>query len=850
MRAARLAGRELRRQQGRFLLIALCLAVGFAAFFATFGFARAVQTGIQRESRTLLGADLVVRHRGLGAEDLPARMTGLKGRAAQSLVIEFPTMVSGGTPEAPLTRLVEVRAVDEAYPLLPGLELEPVAARPLKGLFVDAGLAEAWGLRPALPGAEGSEALLAERRALRLGSGIVPVAGMIRQDPGATASPFALGPRVILDLATARELGLVTARARLSTRLLITLAPGTPLEPAMAEARSLAGPGVRVQGHEEAASNLARPLRNLNRFIQLLGLGTLLLAAMGGWAILTAFLEGRTREAAILRCLGASPDLPVRAYGLLAGGLLLGSLLLGYLLGGGFALLLPRLLGDLLPATLGPMGWPPPPLLETAVVLLALALLLLPPLLRLGRARPLDLLREGPEPRRSGLPFQSLAALGAALLLGVLVVRQAPNLRIGLYTALGFAGLLAVVYALSRLVLMGYLHLLPRLPLALRLGLGQLGARPGLTGLLMSVLGMAVFLTLATQFVKEDLIAPLARQRGDGSRANLFLLDVPPESRAELLKRFRALGQATWSEAPLVRARLTRIAGQPVAMRDTEQPGEEERGRSFRNREQNLSWRPRLADSERIVAGAYWPDDGRPRAEASLEEGFAQAIGARLGDELELDVAGEPIRATVTSLRAVRWTSFQLNFFILLHPSLLADAPTTHLVALEVEDSARRARIAAEVAAHHPLITVVDVADIVARVGRVLDLVALVARVLAGLMMASALLVLGASLLAGRLGRARDLALLRAVGASDALLHWSLVWEFLILGGGSAALAAVQAWLAARLYGRHVLDLEARPDPTLGLLLMAATAGLTLTLGLLASRRALQRKPLEVLRSE
>ena len=76
--------------------------------------------------------------------------------------------------------------------------------------------------------------------------------------------------------------------------------------------------------------------------------------------------------------------------------------------------------------------------------------------------------------------------------------------------------------------------------------------------------------------------------------------------------------------------------------------------------------------------------------------------------------------------------------------------------------------------------------------------------------MASALLVLGASLLAGRLGRARDLALLRAVGASDRLLHWSLVWEFLVLGGGSAALAAAQAWLAARLYGRHVLDLDAR----------------------------------------
>jgi putative ABC transport system permease protein len=842
--ALRIALLELRHQATRLLLIALALAAGFAAFFATYGFSGRVLLSVASESRALLGGDLVLQANGLLPDGLPAKIAALPPIAATTLVYDFPTMASGGSASAPVSRLVEMRAVEGDYPLAGRLETDPALQRPVQGLYVSSALADAWGLSAAPPGAQADAALLASHQALRLGTGVVPIRGVIRVDDSQQATAFSLGPRVLLDLATAQTLGLVTPRARLNARLLASLKPGAALAAAVQSVQVAAGPDYRVQGHVEAASNLARPVQNLTHFVQLLGLFTLLLAAMGAWAILTSFLESRTREVAILRCLGAAPATPVLAYGLLTGLLLLAAMAGGLLIGTVAASALPSLLGELVPALLRSGATPRPPVLETLLAILALALLLLPAFLRLATVRPLAMLREGPEPQAAWRVLPFLGRLGAALVAASLVLRNAPNLKAGLGTVLVLGVLLGGLYGLARLLVAVYRRLLDRLPLAPRLGLGQLGARPGLSALLMSVMGLAVFLILASQFIKNDLVAPLAAQRGAGQRPNLFLVDVPPEALPELKVKLEQVSGHPAMEGPVVRGRLLTVAGRPA----NQARGSDKESRPLR--EQNLSWRTRLADSEEVVAGRFWPDDGQPRAEASLDEGFAQRLNIKLGDELVFDVQGTELHAKVTSLRKVRWATFQVNFFILLHPSLLQAVPALHILAAEVDAPSARAQLQSQIAIRYPGITVVDVGEVIARVERILALITLVARALAGLMLTSALLVLGASLLAGRAGRARDVALLRALGVSDRVVLQSLWWEFLVLGGSAASLAAGIAWIGARLYATHVLELESHPSPALGLALIALSAALTLAVGLAGSRRVLRHKPLEVLREE
>jgi len=845
--------RELRSQAGRLFLIALCIATGFAAFFATYGFSGRVTAGIASESRAMLGADLSLSARGALPPAALEAAAGLRP-PQQCQVCDFPTMTSTGPETDTVSRLVEIRAAEAAYPLAGHLDLDrPRTPGEFWGALVDPGLAQAWGLRPGQPGTP-EDQLLRERTGLRLGDGVVPIQAIITRDDTRQATAFALGPRVYLGLATARSLGLITPRARFSTRLLVQLPVGADAAAAALRLRGNLPATVRVQSHEEAATALAEPIRNTNVFIRQLGLFTLLLSCLGAWAILAAYLKGRERDAAILRCLGAPPGAPVAIFAILAALLVALALLLGLAAGGAAARILPGLLGELIPQAIRSGPAPPVPWLETAAALLMLTLVTVPTLARLRNAGPLTLLRDGPAPD-GGRLLALACGLGAGLLACGLVVLNAPSRKVGLLTAAAMALLFLVLFGLFRLVLFIYRKSAATLPLPLKLALGQMGARPALGALLMSVIGLAVYLVLSTQFLKEDLVRPLANRRGDGRRANLFFLDVQKDQ----LEPMEAMARARRAEpmsSPMVRGRLLAIAGAPVSTAE-DAPRDLAKGtsrgaeaRSWQRREQNLTWRERLGDAETVTAGRFWPQDGQPRAEFSLEEGFAKQIGAKLGDELVFDVLGTEVKGRVTSLRHVVWQSFRINFFIVAHPSLLEGVPAVWILAAEVDGAGSRAAFQNETARRFPNISTVDVGEMVERVGRVLDLVALVTRALAGLMLASALLVLTASLLAGRLERQRDLALLRTLGAGHRTLLASLAWEFLILGGSAALASGVLAWWLARIYSVRVLQLEGSPSPATAAALVLAAAVLTAAVGLLGSYRALQAKPMDVLRGD
>ena len=848
-----MVGRELDRQKGRLLLIALCLSLGFAAFAATYGFSARVLGAIHSESRAILGGDAALNATGLMPEGLEAKVRALPEVDRVCLVYDFATMASvEGLPP----KLVEVRAAGPGYPLagaldIVGSQVPTIDGRPAlgHGVFVEAILAQSFNLAVGDPSAKEIQ----RRTALRIGTGDLSVRGIVARDESRQASAFTLGPRVHMELDTAQSLGLLTQRSRMTGRLLMTLKPGAKIGSLMPKLRALAGSAgtaVRAQSHEEASGALARPIRNLNRFIQQLGLFTLLLALLGAWAILAAFLDGRRRDAAILRCLGAPPNAPVLIFGGLTLILLMAALVLGFALGTAASAFIPRLLGDIIPVAAQNAPAQGPPLVETLAALVMVLLPSLPPLLRLGKVRPLELLRESAA-GNGDRALSWLCGSSALLVAAWLVLRNAPSLKAGLATLAGLALLFTLLMGTTRLLLWLYGRFAVRMPLALKLGFAQLGAKPALTSLMMAVMGLAIFLTLATSFIKDDLVGPILKQRGAGNRPNLFFIDVQPDQSAALQAQLKRLSGRDPLVAPLVRARLKAINGQAIHEAPVAEGSEDQaRREGFRTREQNLTYRAVLEEGESLVAGRFWDDSKSSRAEISLEESFAQSIQAKLGDELTFDMQGQEVRGKVTSLRKVLWQTLRPNFFIVLHPSLLEGLPRLDLVALEAEGEGARARIQTEVAQAFPNITVIDITEVARKVGRILDLISTVARALATLMLASSLLVLAASLVAGRLGRQRDLALLRTLGAPHRTLLGSLLWEFLLLGASAALIAGGMARMLSDIYAKNILELPGTPNVWATPVLVLAAALLTATVGLLGSWRALNSKPLDVLRSE
>ena len=123
--AFRLARRELRGGLKGFRLMMACLALGVGAIAAIGSFSATVDESLRNDARALLGGDVELRLSQRRATD--AELAYLRRSGTVSTAVTMRAMVAGAPRQDGGTRrqLVELKSVDEAYPLFGTVRLEP-----------------------------------------------------------------------------------------------------------------------------------------------------------------------------------------------------------------------------------------------------------------------------------------------------------------------------------------------------------------------------------------------------------------------------------------------------------------------------------------------------------------------------------------------------------------------------------------------------------------------------------------------------------------------------------------------------------------------------------------------------
>jgi len=269
------------------------------------------------------------------------------------------------------------------------------------------------------------------------------------------------------------------------------------------------------------------------------------------------------------------------------------------------------------------------------------------------------------------------------------------------------------------------------------------------------------------------------------------------------------------------------------------------RGRWALTREQRLTWLPELAEDNRITAGEWWHDP--EHAEISLEQDFARDIGAGVGSKLVFDLQGVPFELLVTSLRAVDWESFGINFFLVAEPGSFDDAPHTLLAAANVNEEQEQ-RVQDTLLATCPNVTVIRVRAIIDKVERVLTRSARAVEVLGAFAALVGVVLLSGVASLGALRRVREVALWKVLGVTRAGVARLFALEFALLGLVAGVLGSAGASALAWGFFEHVLDIRTGVPwwtvPASGLCMAALAA----VCGLAACSRALQTRPIQSLR--
>jgi putative ABC transport system permease protein len=430
-------------------------------------------------------------------------------------------------------------------------------------------------------------------------------------------------------------------------------------------------------------------------------------------------------------------------------------------------------------------------------------------------------------------------AAGSAGFIALLLAVSA-DLKLGLIAVGGFAAAIAVFALLSWLAVMLLKRAVPetRAPRWLLLATRQIAARPAFAVLQVSALAVGLLALVLLVLLRTDLIDSW-RQATPPDAPNRFVINVQPDQAEAFRKTLGDAGVTRYDWFPMIRGRLVAINGQPVSG-DLKS---DERAKRLVEREFNLSHDARMPAHNQLSAGRW--TEGEADA-ISVEAGLAETLGVKLGDRLRFDIAGQMLEARITSLRKVDWSSMRVNFFVMFPLAEMPGLPLSYISAFQAPPTPgfdnRLSRA-------FPNITNVDISASIGQVQRVLDQVIRAVEFLFAFTLAAGLVVLFAAVTATREARAREFGLMRAMGASGALLARVQRTELLGVGALAGLLAALAAMAVGWALARFVFEFSWNASPWVPLLGAVAGALLALAAGWWGLREVLRRPVMDTLRS-
>lgn len=773
----RLAVRELRGNPGFVVTFVASLALGLAGLLTIDTFRDSVSRTVAARSKSLLAADLAISARRELSPSEEKIVQEVLGDAAETRVVEFFTMAVAGAR----SRLVQIKAIDERYPFYGRLERR--IRRDERA--VDASVA--WA-SPELPAQLG----IALGSAVKLGEIPFTVTDVVENDPSGVASFLALAPKLYLHRRQVAGTKLLREGSSASYSRLYRLPDSGPTAETLARAldRRLDDPAIRVQLPADASEQVARAATYLGDYLGLVALVGFFLATVGAAYLFRAHVTRRAPEIAVLRALGVTANRAVAVYVvelvLLAALATIPAVL-------GTLVLLPGMaavLAKFFPFEIAPRLAPTNVVTAATLSLLGSLFLCLPVFRRITGVRASSLLQEA----SVDVPASSASALAwipATVFFPLLAVLLSHSWKVGLAFSAGFVVTAFLVAVLGN----GVVRLLERgaegRDWRLRLPLRRLARSPVATASAFLAIGLATFLVGLLAHVEAGLRAELAAPETSGLPA-FFLFDVQEEQKDGVLALLAAKQAAVANVSPLVRARLATVNGTPFQKEDGDKQSvtrEEEVERRFRNRGLNLTYRDKLTDSEEIVEGRDFSAEVGA-AKVSVERDFAKRLGLAMGDELVFDVQGVEVAATVANVRRIRWTSFLPNFFLQFAPGVLDDAPKTFLVAVSRLGVDAKLALQSALVEAYPNVSILDVAQVVDRILNILRQMHWALRLMALLVLTVGLAVLFAIVRERAEGQARDVALLKAVGAPFASIRTAQALDGAFLGLAAATLGA------------------------------------------------------------
>ena len=713
------------------LIIALILAI--SATTALKFSNEQIQDAVALQAAEMLAADLVI------TDNYPIenkwREEAKKLNLQQSNATVFGSMAFTNDQFV----MVNVKAIDDAFPLRGELKVKENASEKIKS-------GEVWLSSRAMDllKVKGGDTL-------NIADGQFKVGAEIEHDSNQELGFSAFSPTVIISQADIAKTNAIQTGSRIEHRLLLSgdakntkkfeqtfkaiVKPNkndTTADNANADEQN----SLRLRNASEGNTRLMKPIANLDTFLQLANILTILLCGIAIALTSQRYVQQNQDHIALLRCIGSTKKQILTAYLSLLAVVLAISIVVGCVVGLALGYGLLQLM------------------LTSAVVLLGFVV---PSLMQLLNTPPIRVIRQQEKSVKSMLWMLLTGTLGLVIFSVVLT----ENLVLTLWVIGAIIVLCAVLYACIWAVLKFIQSLKWKVSAYVRV--------PYQSAFQITALALGLSLITVLAVLRTDLLDRWQQQLPEGT-PNQFVYGLPPFDMPELKNQ---LDTNQWKSTPLypnIRGRLVAKNDQPFAQELVKQ------NNSLR-RELNLTQSEQYPTDNIIIEGSA---KFTAKNEVSVEAKTAKELGIHIGDKLTFSLPEGLLEAKVINLRTVEWESFSPNFFFIFSPQTMDENAGSYLGSFYVPEQDKPKLI--ETIQQFSNTVFIDISLILDEVKRIVSVLVQIISLLAILVSISGILVLIACLNLLMEERKREVALLRSFGGSKQKLKQMMTFEIGFMG--------------------------------------------------------------------
>lgn len=828
----KMAWRDAKASKARLLLFMASIILGIAAVVSIQLFSQNLTDNIQRQSKSLMGADFLIDTDQLPSERAQAIIDSLKPDASE---VNFVSMVA--FPKNKGTKLVRVRGLQGDFPFYGNIDTQPVTAatsyQGLGGALVDATLMLQYNLTAG--------------DSIKVGEITLPITGALNAIPGNNAVSSSVAPLVIIPYRLVADTELLQFGSRKEYQFYYKQ-PNTDLVALEVQLQPmLEAENADLDTHTSTSSRLGRRYDNVGSFLNLTAFIALLLGCVGIASSVNIYIKEKIKPIAILKCLGASRKqsfliflIQIAGIGILGG-------FIGTLIGIGLQELFPIVLKEFLPFDLTISITAQPIIMGILLGLVMSVLFALLPLLRTWYVSPLEVLRYSGESSKQS----KKATYGVIVVVVLFLFAFSYWLLKDWLFAMAFIGGVFLTFGLLAGIATGTMKLVKNYfpkgaSFTTRQSLLNLFRPNNQTIVLLVAIGLGTFL-ISTLYFTKDILLNKATLGQTAESANLITIDVQPAQVKEVINTFKAHDLEVLNNIPLVTMRMHSIKNELVSSIRTDTTAQIKDW--LLNHEFRTTYRSTLTHSEEIVAGEWVGvqklDD---TVKISISENLAEDANVTLGDALIFNVQGVLMETVIGSIRKVDWTSLQPNFSIVFPKGVLEYAPQFNVLSTYTPTEESSAKLQRDLVTKFPNVSVIDLRQVFSVIEDILDKITWIINFMAFFSILTGIIVLIGSVRTSKYQRIKESVLLRTLGAKNKQILNITALEYLFLGILGSLLGVLLALLSSLLLAVFLFEEPFIPSLIPFLVFLPGISLLVLGIGLSNIREVLRSSPLEMLR--